>query len=151
MKKLTFAALLSLAVGLGCSAEKDSKGAADTAPPVDVPADSLASSDGVNTADGSFAETVSPTLDTTASSDGIHSDVDPNPSDSAAETDVAKDTASGPKQPLPTGLKGVKPPEPTALPQFSAVVDQDGKSVGPDRLVGTWSVLWFYPIASTAG
>jgi hypothetical protein len=53
--------------------------------------------------------------------------------------------------PLPKGLSGVAPPGDTALPQFSAVVDQDGNSVGPDRLVGTWSVLWFYPIASTAG
>ena len=151
MKILTFAALFSLAVGLGCGAEKESKGADDTAPAVDVPADSLASSDGVNTADGFLTETVSPALDTTAQSDGIHSDTASNPSDSAAGSDVTKDTASGPKQPLPSGLKGVKPPEPTGLPQFSAVVDQDGKSVGPDRLVGTWSVLWFYPIASTAG
>ena len=139
MKNLTFAVLCSLVVSLGCGAEKDSKGASDTAPPIDVPADLMASSDSASIADSSLSETVVPKSDTSS------------PTDAATGLDVSKDTASGPKQPLPSGLKGVKPPEPTALPQFSAVVDQDGKSVGPDRLVGTWSVLWFYPIASTAG
>ena len=48
-------------------------------------------------------------------------------------------------------VPSVAPTGATGLPQFSAVVDQEGQSVGPDRLVGTWSVLWFYPIASTMG
>lgn len=34
---------------------------------------------------------------------------------------------------------------------LAAVTDQDGKAVGPNDLLGHWTVLWFYPKAQTGG
>ena len=68
-----------------------------------------------------------------------------------AAPDVAVDTAPEQPEGLPPGVQGKEPPGATALPQFAAVVDQNGEKVGPERLVGPWTVIWFYPKASTGG
>jgi hypothetical protein len=70
-----------------------------------------------------------------------------------ADTEDTVDT--GPLEPpepaiLPEGLVGsaanqTYPPEPVG------VVTQDGESVLSSQLVGHWTVLWFYPFASTFG
>jgi len=36
-------------------------------------------------------------------------------------------------------------------PTFAGVLDHTGAVVSPDALIGHPTVLWFYPIASTAG
>ena len=53
--------------------------------------------------------------------------------------------------PLPAGLTGQAPPVSQPLPSFAAVLDTTETLVLPDVLVGHWSVLWFYPMATTAG
>ena len=52
---------------------------------------------------------------------------------------------------IPEGLNGSIPSERKALPAFSRVKDHNGALVSPDALLGHWTVLWFYPRASTAG
>ncbi len=126
---LTTICLLA-AIFVGCVAGGGGSSApADNTTPTDTLVGDLASVDSVEPADASPGTEVLVPEDAWTQSNDV----------------------AGSKQVLPAGLKGVAPPGDTALPQFSSVVDQDGKSVGPDRLVGTWSVLWFYPIASTAG
>jgi hypothetical protein len=70
------------------------------------------------------------------------------PTDGAAADAEAADITS---KPWPKGLYGKKPDAPVSLPAFTEVVDSTGASVSPDDLKGHWSVLWFYPMASTGG
>ena len=128
------------ALSSGCVAEGGgSKEPTDSVIISDAAGDALALTDSVQAFDTS-SQDIGTTTDTSGAPEVTL------PQDAGKPEDVTDS-----KQVLPPGLKGIVPPGDTALPQFSAVVDQDGNSVGPDRLVGSWSVLWFYPIASTAG
>ena len=93
-------------------------------------------------------------LDTTTAAD--LSSVGPSssrPMDSASgtvDTYVSADTggwSSGP----PTGLNGT-PPE-TSIPLLSSfsATNRDGEDKGPTDLMGSPTVMWFYPAAATGG
>lgn len=70
--------------------------------------------------------------------------------DDVAAEDVAQDIAPDIKQPVKTHGALVNPPlEPIAA--LTKVVDSTGAKMTPDALQGHWTVLWFYPAASTAG
>ena len=106
--------------------------------------------------------------DLTAASDGSGADVASAP-DAAADAaleiaqadvpaaevaedvaaDIAVDVAPDVKQPVKTVGGLVNPP--LAPPTFLKVVDSTAAKVTPDALQGHWTVLWFYPAASTAG
>lgn len=90
-------------------------------------------------------------------------------SDTAAATDVAttedtasQDTSLPPPQDAgpvaaPDAIKPVvqitanDAPPGKGLPQFVAVKDSTGALVKADDLKGKWTVIWFYPAASTFG
>ena len=61
-----------------------------------------------------------------------------------------EDTSPPPVIPLPDGLVGSIADQ-TFSPDFVGVVNQDSDMVDPTVLVGSWTVLWFYPFASTFG
>lgn len=92
-----------------------------------------------------------------------------SPQDSAAAADVAP-AADAPEAPADLAaaeevaspdvveVASTLPPitggylhSPLPLPTFTHVVDSTGAAVTPDMLVGHWTVMWFYPAASTAG
>ena len=58
---------------------------------------------------------------------------------------------TGAPEGLPEGLTGQAPPSPEGLPSLAGVVDTTGTPVLADQLKDHWSVLWFYPLASTSG
>ncbi len=77
----------------------------------------------------------------------------------AAGTEVAPDTDLADTQPGDSSADTAKAlPEthglqvpPLPLPEFTQVVDSTGKSVTDQELLGHYTVLWFYPAASTGG
>ena len=69
--------------------------------------------------------------------------------DDVAVEDVQLDAAPDVKQPVKTVGALVNPP--LDAPLFTKVVDSTAAKVTPDALQGHWTVLWFYPAASTAG
>jgi peroxiredoxin Q/BCP len=82
-------------------------------------------------------------VDTSAPGDDVIPDVAP---DTLPDPDLASDGNT-----LPEGLIGEAPTGDVTLPDFVAVVDQDGNKVLQSQLKGLWSVVWFYPAASTGG
>jgi hypothetical protein len=52
---------------------------------------------------------------------------------------------------IPPGLHGQVAPEPLPLPDAQGVVDTANSAVDTSVLLGQWTVMWFYPAASTAG
>jgi pimeloyl-ACP methyl ester carboxylesterase len=52
---------------------------------------------------------------------------------------------------IPEGLVAQAAPEGKGLPPVTGVKDTTDTAVSADTLVGQWSVLWFYPAASTFG
>jgi hypothetical protein len=85
-----------------------------------------------------------------APQDGNASSIDTGTSDAATAGDTSRaEIAAETSEPLPTKGNAVAPGQ--GLPEMTQVVDSDGQPVGPDNLVGTWTVMWFYPAAQTAG
>ena len=110
-----------------------------------VAGDSQAPTDTSDVADIiSPADTAGP-ADVVADS-GVGLDVPRIPEDAGSPADVAQTP-----EPPWADLVAIPPDGNTALPQFSAVVNQDAEPFESQSLLGTWSVLWFYPAASTAG
>ncbi len=77
------------------------------------------------------------------------------PADSAVGgTDTSTDTSGtdtdDSAEPMPDGLHGVAPTEPVPVPEFSAT-NRDGTARSSVDLVGHPTVVWFYPLANTAG
>lgn len=68
--------------------------------------------------------------------------------DAGAPQSVDAGTAS---YTLPAGLNGKIVEGAPALAQFSGVKDSQNKLVTKDIFLGHWTVLWFYPFASTPG
>ena len=82
------------------------------------------------------------TLDT----NNVTEDVDASQEDvHEAPADVASSIV------LPEGLNGSVVEEAVFPPDFVSVVDQDGQAVSPSDLIGTPTVLWFFPMPSTPG
>ena len=52
---------------------------------------------------------------------------------------------------IPDGLVAQAAPEGKGLPPVTGVKDTNDAAVSADTLTGQWSVLWFYPLASTFG
>ena len=73
----------------------------------------------------------------------------PDPGPAPGEVATVKD--GGGSVVLPAGLNGTPVVPPKPLPAFSAVLDTDKQSVTQAALLGHWTVLWFYPAASTSG
>ncbi len=79
----------------------------------------------------------------------------------AETTDAALADAGAPELPqpeettspegLPDGLTGQEPPSAQGMPSLAGVVDSTGAPALEDQLKDHWSVLWFYPMASTSG
>jgi hypothetical protein len=108
---------------------------------------------GIDTSAPDVAEVINPTdtADTAGPADvvadsGAGKDVPQIPEDAGSPADVAQTP-----EPPWADLAAVPPTGETALPEFSAVVNQDGETFETQNLLGMWSVLWFYPAASTAG
>lgn len=130
-------------------------------PGADAPAADLQTSDGA-LADVSEWDTASSdalvgtdvgVLDALAS-DLAHGEV--TAADGGTPTDVGGDDLSVADVGADSGidwssLSGSVPAGDTSLPEAVAVVDQAGEPFSTDRLLGTWSVLWFYPMAGTTG
>lgn len=70
--------------------------------------------------------------------------------DSAEPADVPSVVVTPPPVVVPAGLKG-QTAEPLELPEFAGVVDSTSTPVVRDQLVGKWTAMWFYPLATTAG
>lgn len=73
------------------------------------------------------------------------------PQDTAApqeDSNAAADAGQTPPKPQITALDA---PSGKGLPSFSAVKDTTGKLASASTLQGQWTVLWFYPAASTFG
>ena len=64
--------------------------------------------------------------------------------------DAAQDIAQDVKVPV-TMVGGQVDPPLAPIAKFTKVVDSTGAKMTPDALQGHWTVLWFYPAASTAG
>ena len=127
-QRLALAAAGLVAFGCGTSAAPPSPsggGAADSAQ-VDATADTQATDTLV--ADTALADTVAE---------------DTSPVDTAA-VDTGPDCAL-------IGTTGQPPSETVGLPTLTAVVNQDNQPVSADILKGNWTVMWFYPAASTFG
>ena len=114
---------------------------------------------GGNTAiakDAITANDIAETLD--AAADAALDTAPPDAAADIAQTDAvaedaAPDAALDVAQDVKTAVKtvgGLVLP-PLAPPTFTKVVDSTGVTVTPDALQGHWTVLWFYPAASTAG
>jgi len=69
--------------------------------------------------------------------------------DSGSPDVPTPEDTSGPDG-LPAGLTGEEPPSSQALPSLAGVVDTTGAPVLEDQLKDHWSVMWFYPLASTS-
>ena len=137
------ASLLGL---LACSNASSAGGggtfvAKDAANAGDVAADDVAADDVATTPDAAQGE------DTVADA-AADAAVEVAAADVTAE-DVAVDVAQDVKKSVKTIGAQVNPP--LAAPTFTQVVDTTGAKVTPDALQGHWTVLWFYPAASTAG
>lgn len=126
------AALLALLAG-ACSANSPPAAAQAIVQAQDA-ADAAAAD--LPTADGDAADESVAVADTAADSE-------------PAETQPADAQLADAAKPLPN-TNGLQVP-PLALPEFTQVVDSTGQSVSKDELLGHYTVLWFYPAASTGG
>ena len=52
---------------------------------------------------------------------------------------------------LPGGLIGTPVPVPSLPPEFVSVVDSDGNEVNASDLLGSPTIMWFFPLPSTPG
>lgn len=124
---------------------------AGTSPPVGTQPLAKAQ-DGADSSAPSDSEAADSPLTETAAGGDAMPDSDPAdglPGDGqAADTQVADSSADAAK-PLPN-TNGLQVP-PLPLPEFTQVVDSTGQSVSKDELLGHYTVLWFYPAASTGG
>lgn len=81
--------------------------------------------------------------------------VEPAPADTALADAGAPDVPApqDTSEPggLPAGLTGQAPPSAQGLPSLAGVLDTTGSPALEDQLKDHWSVLWFYPLASTSG
>jgi hypothetical protein len=91
--------------------------------------------------------------------------VEVTPDAPSEEVEVAKVTPPAPDIPpeIPTPedtpvadvppavLTGQEPAEAKTLPSVEGVVDSTNTTVLADQLLGHWTVMWFYPMASTSG
>ena len=93
---------------------------------------------------------VASTLDQAAGAadQGADPAVDVAAQDVAAQ-DVGADVGADLAAPVQTSGAQTKPA--LAAATFSQVVDSTGAQVAPSDLQGHWTVLWFYPAASTIG
>ena len=78
------------------------------------------------------------------------------PPEVVATADTGGEDPPGPPtapDPLPAGLSGQAPPsdKDTGPPSLAGVLDTTGTPPKDTDLIGHWSVLWFYPAASTSG
>ena len=140
------------ALGLGCGEPADPSPAPsdvraetsiDTSPGSDVAGDILALGDTATDEGGN----------TTSDADSVPSPGDadrvptPDLPTDTSPIDVAEETFV-----LPAGLTGQEPTDQdTSLPSFAGVLDHTGAAVTPADLVGQWTAIWFYPLASTTG
>lgn len=159
MKTLMVCTFLTSACLLSCTAEGGKSGTrgdasvADSSAPDSAPApDEGSAPDGKTAVDDTHTDT--PVADAQLSdltSPAIDASIEPDVAvpGPGSDADVTRGTDVG--RSLPDGLTGVAPQGATTLPQFASVVDQNEKSVGPERFIGPWTVMWFYPVASTGG
>jgi hypothetical protein len=74
------------------------------------------------------------------------------PAPEIAEEVVEADTDTEPKElVIPEGLSGKTKEGFPPPPEFSAVVNTKNETVDASALLGHWTVMWFYPAASTFG
>lgn len=134
-RPLPFALLVALLTA-GCAAS----GATGAVPPL------AAGQDAVDAEATDLAAADAPAADS-APADVAASDAEPGDAQPAdlQTADASADAA----KPLPA-TKGLQL-EPLALPEFSQVVDSSGQPVSKAQLLGHYTVLWFYPAASTGG
>ncbi len=89
-----------------------------------------------------------------AAGDGQRTTADAALSDVAAAdvaaADVAED-AAGADTCVALATSGEPPEKTVAAPTFSDVLTHEGVGADPAALKGKWTVMWFYPAASTAG
>ena len=141
MNKTFLSSLLSALLLTACAAQ--------SSPAALPPGQGSDVADGVALVDGQPSD--APPSETTAG-DLAQSDqglAETSPADAQPQdSQVAETTADAAKAlPNTSGLQ----PKPLALPEFTQVVDSAGQSVGKSDLVGHYTVLWFYPAASTGG
>ena len=94
--------------------------------------------------------------DVTVAVDVSDGDLQAPPQDVASADTGGEPTPQGPPaapDPLPAGLSGQAPPadKDTGPPSLAGVLDTTGTPPKDTDLIGHWSVLWFYPAASTSG
>ncbi|HAN31656.1 MAG TPA: hypothetical protein DCQ06_08680 [Myxococcales bacterium] len=111
----------------------------------------LALSCGSNAPNPSSAGAVA-SSDVTANTNDVSMRADTTSTPDIALVDTAVDTKmdTGPDCEL-IGTTGQPPTQTVGLPTMTAVVNQDGVAVQSGILKGNWTVMWFYPAASTAG
>ncbi len=151
MNDALFAAALVLLTTLACAED------AGSPTPTDSTAEAGMDTVAETSPDAPSPDTPSPDAPNDAIEDGALDAPDPTPGDVAAPSDAITD--AGPADvaddvafTLPADLNGEMPSGGfQSLASFSAVVDHTGTPVGADDVVGQWTVMWFYTLASTSG
>ena len=113
-----------------------------------APEDSARGADAVNMSDSM----VPPLMDVGFQQDGTIATSDVTDDTVTPNVDVEEPVDIGPPPPLsiPGGLIGAAANQSDA-PALSGVLDLNGEAVLDSQLTGHWTVLWFYPFASTFG
>jgi len=144
--------LFGISVGLGCddSGETDSSSLSQT----DT---QTGPEDAATLPDTGQPETLDVTAEDVSALDVLITDVSHNQADEETgqedtpESDVSVDVVESGPIALPTGLIGTPIDNPTLPPEFVSVVDSDGNEVTAADLLGSPTVLWFFPFPSTPG
>ena len=155
MRRITRSVLMSalMLVGAGCEDATNPRGSIDALTSSDayaVDSGMIADSDGqpVGVYDTSLPDADSDPSDALVSVDIEQEDSGSIPEDSGAEVE---DSATLPEPlVLPAGLVGAVA-DTSFAPAFNGVVDENSVPAEAGALEGHWTVLWFYPFASTFG
>ena len=71
--------------------------------------------------------------------------------DTGSPSDLPTSSETSETLALPEGLAAEAPPANKPLSDFAGVLDTTGTPFSGDQLLGSWTVIWFYPLALTAG
>lgn len=121
-------------------------GVADTA----AAADSQAAVDSAETGHGTPVDSSAQTDAAVASDTLAAVDIGRAPQDTAS-SDTSSPLDAAPDIDLSVTISASKAPTNKPLPQFAKVQDTTGAFRKPADLLGKWTVIWFYPAASTFG
>ena len=157
MKKV-IVACIGLSIGclpLGCSSGSSPAKADSTVSDDSGASDAVADSSSSDTTQDSGQQADSAVQDSGTPQDTARDTLvedTSGPIDTTVPTDIADtSTTDTGSTTLPPGLNGKPASEALPFPEISEVVDTTGTAVAKTAVAGKWTVIWFYPAASTFG